>query len=62
MKPDDRPFMFWFNTGDPHRPYERGSGLAKGKDPGTVALPPIWPDTDSVRMDILDYYFEVEKV
>ncbi|HUS87566.1 MAG TPA: sulfatase [Bacteroidales bacterium] len=61
MKPDDQPFLFWFNTGDPHRPYEWGSGLAKGKDLSSVVLPPIWPDTDSVRMDILDYFYEVER-
>ena len=53
--------MIWFNTGDPHRPYKWASGLGKGKDISTVEVPPIWPDTDSVRTDILDYFYEVER-
>ncbi len=59
--PADRPFCFWFGSTDPHRPYEKGSGLKAGMNPKDVVAPPFWPDTPEVRSDILDYYFEVQR-
>lgn len=59
--PKDKPFCFWFGTTDPHRPYERGSGAAAGIDPNKVRVPPFLPDTPTVRNDIADYLFEVER-
>lgn len=59
--PEGRPFCFWFGSNDPHRPYERGSGRGAGLDPAKVVVPPIWPDNETVRNDILDYYNEVER-
>ncbi len=59
--PVGRPFCFWFGSQDPHRAYERDSGLRSGMDPAKVVVPPFWPDTPEVRRDILDYYFEVQR-
>jgi arylsulfatase A-like enzyme len=57
----DRPFCFWFGSQDPHRPYEPGTGAQSGMKPGGVRVPGFLPDTDEVRQDILDYYFEVQR-
>ncbi|HXG60155.1 MAG TPA: sulfatase [Planctomycetota bacterium] len=59
--PAGKPFCFWFGSGDPHRPYERGSGRAAGYKLEEVSVPPYLPDTPEVREDLLDYYFEVER-
>ncbi len=58
--PKDQPFCFWLGTSEPHRGYELGAGKRTGKDPSKVIVPPIFPDTDIVRNDILDYLVEVE--
>lgn len=59
--PKGRPFCFWFGSHDPHRPYERGSGVAKGLKPNQVNIPRFWPDNAVTRHDVLDYYAEVER-
>ncbi|MGQ9576742.1 MAG: sulfatase family protein [Thermoguttaceae bacterium] len=59
--PPEKPFCFWFGSTDPHRPYERDSGLRAGMNPKQVQVPPFLPDTPTVRRDILDYYFEVQR-
>lgn len=53
-------FCFWLGTSEPHRAYEDGAGIKSGKDPSKVIVPPIFPDNDIVRSDILDYYLEIE--
>lgn len=62
IRPDDTPFCFWYGGYEAHRRYEYGSGIKKGgmKLSDIPAVPPIWPDNDSVRTDMLDYAFEVE--
>ncbi len=60
-RPEGQPFCFWFGSQDPHRPYEVGSGVARGMDPDAVRLPPFLPDVPEVRSDICDYYFEAER-
>ena len=59
--PKDAPFCFWYGGHEPHRPYEYGSGVAKGhyKLEDVGPLPSYWPDTESVRNDMLDYAFEI---
>jgi N-sulfoglucosamine sulfohydrolase len=57
----DKPFCFWFGSQDPHRPYEKGSGLASGLNPSDVIVPFYLPDTPEIRSDILDYYVEVQR-
>ncbi len=55
-----RPFCFWLGIGEPHRPYQRDSGVQAGRDPAGVPVPPYLPDNDTVRRDLLDYAVEVE--
>ncbi len=64
--PDGKPFCFWFggvfhNGFDPHRPFDKGAGLAAGMKLEDVTVPPYLPDTPEVRSDILDYYVEVQR-
>jgi N-sulfoglucosamine sulfohydrolase len=56
-----RPFVFWFGSNDPHRPYEQGSGAKAGLKMDSVQIPAFLPDTPEVRSDLLDYYFEVQR-
>ena len=57
----DEPFCFWFGANDPHRGYKQGSGRESGIDLQQVHLFPFFPDTEKVRSDIADYYFEVQR-
>ena len=61
-KEDNKPFFFWFGSSEPHRAYEYGSGQRIGKKSTSSIedVPGFWPDTDSVRTDMLDYALEVE--
>jgi arylsulfatase A-like enzyme len=56
-----RPFLFWFGSNDPHRPYEAGAGVRSGLKLDSVKVPPFLPDTPEVRGDLLDYYFEIQR-
>jgi arylsulfatase A-like enzyme len=60
--PAGQPWCFWYGGHEPHRPYEFGSGVAKGgkKLSDVNRVPACWPDTAAVRNDLLDYAFEVE--
>ena len=60
--PDDAPWCFWMGVLEPHRDYEYGSGVAKaGKKTSDIErVPPYWPDSSTVRNDLLDYALEVE--
>ena len=62
QRPRDRPFCFWLGTNEPHRRYQPGSGAKLGhKSPREIdRVPAYWPDTDTVRNDLLDYAFEIE--
>jgi arylsulfatase A-like enzyme len=57
----DQPFCFWFGSTDPHRTYEKGSGVAAGIRLEDIAVPPWLPDAPEVRSDIADYLFEVQR-
>ncbi|MFC1607866.1 sulfatase-like hydrolase/transferase [Candidatus Latescibacterota bacterium] len=57
----DKPWCYWFSSPDPHRPYAVGSGVESGMDINNVVVPPYLPDTEAVRNDMCDYYYEVEK-
>jgi N-sulfoglucosamine sulfohydrolase len=59
-RPDGAPICFWLGSRNPHRPYDRGAGVAMGKDPAGVAVPPYLPDHPEIRKDITDYFTEVE--
>jgi uncharacterized sulfatase len=60
-RPQGAPFCFWFGSHDPHRGYKQGSGIASGMKPGDAAVPACLPDRDTVRSDICDYLFEVQR-
>ncbi|MCK0156964.1 sulfatase [Cellulophaga sp. F20128] len=60
-KPTDAPFCFWLGSSDPHRPYEKGSGMASGINIDAIKLPDFYPDDSCIRSDIADYYFEVQR-
>ncbi|MBF0196493.1 MAG: sulfatase [Planctomycetes bacterium] len=55
----DQPFCFWYGAIEPHRKYERGSGLKNGLKPESVKVPSYYPDQPAVRSDLLDYALEV---
>ncbi|MDA0349138.1 MAG: sulfatase [Verrucomicrobia bacterium] len=60
-RPKDKPFCFWFGSSDPHRTYIWESGLRSGTKLEDVEVPPFFPDNETVRTDILDYYWEVQR-
>ncbi|MEZ5364053.1 MAG: sulfatase [Bryobacterales bacterium] len=60
-RPKNQPFCFWFGSQDPHRPYEKGTGLASGLRIEDVVVPQFLPDEREVRSDILDYFYEIER-
>ncbi len=57
-----RPFSFWYGSIEPHRAYDYGAGqrLADKQLDEIDHVPGFWPDTDSVRVDLLDYPFEIQ--
>lgn len=59
---DDQPFFLWYGTRDPHRPYTAGLGRESGMRPEEVVLPPFWPQDSVVKSDVLDYYYEVQRI
>jgi N-sulfoglucosamine sulfohydrolase len=56
----NQPFCFWYGASEPHRVFEKGSGVKAGKDPSTVKVPAFLPDTPEIRSDLLDYALEIE--
>lgn len=59
-KKDDEPFFFWFGSREPHFPFEKGAGIRSGKNLKDVDVPEFLPDNETIRMDLLDYAFEIE--
>lgn len=59
---EGKPFCFWYGCVEPHRRYEYGSGVAKGKKKlsDLQDVPEMWPDNETIRNDLLDYAYEVE--
>jgi arylsulfatase A-like enzyme len=57
----ENPFCFWLGTSDPHRPYDEGIGIKSGIDPEKIELFECFPDHETVRSDVADYYFEVQR-
>ncbi|MEM9928363.1 MAG: sulfatase [Bacteroidota bacterium] len=55
-------FAFWYGALEPHRAYEFGTGVSLGgySLAEIDEIPGYWPDTDSVRHDLLDYALEIE--
>ena len=61
-KKEGEPFCFWYGGFEPHRGYEYGSGVVKGKKNinDIYNVYSFWPDKETVRQDLLDYAFELE--
>ncbi len=59
-RPEDAPFCFWYGGHEPHRKYEKGSGLKSGKRLEDAPVPGFLPDDAVVRGDMLDYFLEIE--
>lgn len=55
-----QPFFFLLGTPEPHRDLAKGMGLASGKKLEDVRVPLFLPDNETVRSDLLDYYYEIE--
>ena len=60
-RPKDKPFCFWLGASDPHRPYKAGTGVESGMDLGKIKLFEHYPDSEEIRSDVADYYFEVQR-
>ena len=60
-RPKDKPFCYWLGASDPHRPYKKGSGVASGMDLSKIKLFDHYPDSEMIRSDVADYYFEVQR-
>jgi len=62
QKPSGQPFCFWFGAHEPHRDYQYGSGVSVARKSLNQIdrVPANWPDTATVRNDMLDYAMEVE--
>ena len=60
-RPEDKPFCFWFGSTDPHRAYKWQSGIKSGMKLEDVEVPVCFPDSEEVRTDICDYYWEVQR-
>lgn len=59
--PQDKPWCFWYGTTEPHRGYEYGIGVKRGKKLSQINhVPKFWPDNETIRNDMLDYAVEVE--
>ena len=56
----EKPFCFWCGWHEPHRKYKYGIGAESGMNLKNVKVPPFLPDTEDVRNDICDYYFEIQ--
>ncbi|GAB5552529.1 MAG: sulfatase [Saprospiraceae bacterium] len=60
-KGKNKPFFFWLGTSDPHRAYQKGIGKESGVEVAKVHLFKHYPESDLVRNDVADYYFEVQR-
>lgn len=56
-----KPFCYWLGSSDPHRGYAKGSGVKSGMDLSKIKLFAHFPDSNEVRSDVADYYFEVQR-
>jgi len=61
-KPEGIPFCFWYGSTEPHRAYEFRAGIEKGgKSMDEIDnVFEFWPDNDTIRVDLLDYAYEIE--
>ena len=58
---NDEPICYWHGGQDPHRPYELGVGAKSGIDLSRVQVPACLPAVETVRSDVADYLWEVQR-
>jgi len=55
------PFCYFHGGQDPHRPYKLNAGVESGIDLSQVMVPACLPDNETVRCDVADYLWEVQR-
>ncbi|WP_199240645.1 sulfatase [Tamlana fucoidanivorans] len=55
-----QPWMYWYSSRDPHRPFRRNGWKKSGLDLSKIKVPSYLPDSEEVRKDIADYYNEIQ--
>jgi N-sulfoglucosamine sulfohydrolase len=55
-----KPFLFWYGSYEPHRPFDQGIGAQNGINADSVPVPDFLPDNSEIRTDIADYLYEIE--
>lgn len=60
-RPAKQPFVLWFGSRNPHRPYQKGAGIKSGMKPEDVQVPACLPDCAEVRSDLCDYYLGIQR-
>ena len=55
------PFCFWHGGRDPHRPYELNVGVKSGITLSEINVPACLPDNETVRSDLADYLWAVQR-
>lgn len=56
-----QPFCYWFSSRDPHRPYKSDGWKEAEIDTNQIVVPPYLPSCPDVKMDIGDYYAEIQQ-
>ena len=59
-RPKDKPFFFWFASGDAHRDWQASDDAPK-YDADSITVPPYLVDGPLTRQDLADYYHEVSR-
>lgn len=59
-KAKGQPFCYWYSSRDPHRPFKKEGWKQAGINPDEIQVPPYLPDVEEVRIDIGDYYAEIQ--
>ncbi len=55
------PFCYWHGGKNPHRPYQWRRGVEDGIALDGIDVPACLPDDEAVRIDLADYYWEVQR-
>lgn len=59
-RPKDKPFFFWFASGDAHRGWQKSDNIPS-YNIEDVVVPPYMVDTEVTRQDLASYYHEVSR-
>lgn len=59
-QPKDQPFCFWYGGHEPHRTFKKGIGADSGMNASDVRVPAFLPDSEEIRSDLLDYFYEIQ--